>query len=159
MKVLLKNGNVFQTASACYRNCEKDWYSFRKQIPFKMMMSDKPKWLFYSTLGKIKCFHSFMTAYRILPESASHTKDYIKAMRYRDNSEEVARYFNKRFVGLDEKELCKGYRVSKCRKVARYSKEDFYESWKQLLRDYPSQIFNIRLDVVAFFRLVLNKII
>ena len=157
MAVLLKNGNILQTASVCFRNHEKEWANFRKEIPFKMLMGDKPRWLYYCTLGEFKCFHSFMSAYRILPESASHTRDYNKAMKYRDNSEQVARYFNNRFEALPEKKLDKLYRISACRKRAAFSKTEFLKLWKELLHDYPSQIFNIRLNIIAFFRIFFNR--
>lgn len=157
MTVLLKNGNILQTASVCFRNHEKEWANFSKEIPFKMLMGDKPRWLYYSTLGDFKCFHSFMSAYRILPESATHTKDYGKLMRFKDNAEEIARYYNNYYKVIPEKELDKIYRISECRKKAHVSPKDFVESWKKLIKDYPSQLFNIRLNIIAFVRIILNR--
>lgn len=157
MTVLLKNGNILQTASVCFRNHEKEWANFSKEIPFKMLMRDKPRWLYYSTLGDFKCFHSFMSAYRILPESASHTKDYGKLLRFKDNAEEIARYFNNYFKVIPEKELDKIYRISECRKSALVSPKDFIELWKRLIKDYPSQLFNIRLIIIAFVRIILKR--
>lgn len=158
MKALLVNGNVLHTASVCYRNYDNQWISFQNEIPFKLVMGDKPKWLYYSSLGNFKCFHSFMSAYRVLPESASHSGDYSKMLRHRDNGEEISKFFNEYFsVGLSEKKLCKLYLVAKCRAKAKFSKELFLTAWKQLLKEYPIVAFNVKLDVISFIRIVLDK--
>ena len=157
MSVLLSSGNILRTATVCFRNNEKEWESFYKEIPFKMLMGDKPRWLYYSTLGDFKCFHLIISAYRILPESASHTHDYSKAIKFKDNSEQIARYFNNRFKVFSEKKLDKFYRISECRNKALYPDTDLVKSWKKLLKDYPSQIFNIRLNILIFFRIILNR--
>lgn len=157
-KELVGRGNFIDTATVCYINKDKEWQTVRASIPFKLLMGDKPMWIFYSSLGKIQFFKDKTTVYRLLPESASHTKDITKSMAFIDNTAEITRYFNRRYnVGIDESILEKQFRIAKVRESAKISRSDFLVLWKKLILDYPKTILNIRLDIIAVVRIILNR--
>lgn len=106
-KSLITEGNYIVTAGVCYRNkYDKEWSEVRTSIPFALMLGDKPLWIMLSTKGKFHFFEDYMVAYRKLEQSASHTKDYNKAMRYSDNVRDINLFFNKFYdLGISEKRI------------------------------------------------------
>ena len=157
-KQLIKKGNFVITASTCFRNLFSDWEKERATIPLKLYMGDKPMWLFYSTKGKFKYFSEKMVAYRVLTESASHSKDFNKILAFKDNGEKIALYFNERYgIGVPERTIRKDYAKGKARAAAKISRSVFSDYYKQLIRQYPEAILDPRLLTVAFLRIVVNK--
>jgi len=106
-KSLITEGNYIITAGVCYRNkYDKEWSEVRTSIPFALMLGDKPLWIMLSTKGKFHFLEDYMVAYRKLEQSASHTKDYNKAMRYSDNVRDINLFFNKFYdLGISEKRI------------------------------------------------------
>lgn len=156
-KKLIEKGNFIDTATVCYLNRDKEWLKIRDSMPFPLLMGDKPKWLFYSSIGKIKFLKENTTVYRLLPESKSHTKDAQKAMSFIDNSEQITKFFNKLYhVGVKESEIERKHRASKIREYAKLSKNDFIKHWKSYIKDYPYEIFNIRLGLIAILRIIFD---
>lgn len=151
-KKLIKHGNFIPTLSVLHRNCEDDFIKEYAAIPFPLYMGDKPKWLIYSTYGKFKCLNQRMVMYRILEESASHSKDKEKIMSFWNNGEQITKYFNRTYnVGLKEKEIEKKYRISKILALSQFSKREFFKQWIKLIADYPFQIFNIFIVIKALY--------
>ena len=101
----------------CYRNkYEKEWSEVRASMPFVLMLSDKPLWIMLSTKGKFHYLEDYMVAYRRLEQSASHTKDYNKAMRYSENVRDINLFFNKFYdVGIPESSILQDAKLHKLR--------------------------------------------
>lgn len=157
-KKLLENGNFITTASACFRNYSKEYAREMENVPFKLLMGDKPMWIFYSTIGKIKYFKEKMVAYRILSESASHSSNKDKLVAFNDNGELITKYFNARYlVGLSEEAIELGYDISRVRAMAKVSRSAFVETWSELVKKRWVVLFNMRLSAIAFIRIVLNR--
>ena len=145
-KRLIKYGNFIPTLTVLYRNLEEKFRKEFEKINFPLKMTDKPKWLIYSMFGKIKCIKKRMAVYRILDESASHSKDKNKVLSFLDNSEEIAKYFNKEYsLKIKEKDIEKMYRILTVKIEAKYSTELFFTEWIKLVKDYPFQLFNPKL--------------
>ena len=157
-KLLVKNGNFVIAASTCFRNLWFEWEQERSMIPFRLIMSDKPMWLFYSTKGKFKYFPEMMVAYRVLTESASHSKDFNKILAFKDNGEHIALFLNDRYgLGVSERTIKKCYAMGKARAAANVSRSVFMDYYKRMIQQYPETVLNMRLLAVAFIRVVLNK--
>lgn len=154
---LIKRGNFIDTATVCHLNKDKEWLEVRSNIPFKLKMGDKPKWIYYSTLGKVKYLKDKTTVYRLLPESASHTKDIQKAMAFIDNTAEITRYFNEFYnIGIKESNIKRKCYVAKVREAAKFSKTEFIYYWRILLTQYPWEIFNMRINIIGVLRVLFN---
>lgn len=85
---------------------------FREMEPEKRSwgMGDYPLWLYASTCGEVHFIDSVMAVYRILEESASHTRDLEKRYRFRCNSLRVQTDFMERFPQLlDSKSRTRAY--------------------------------------------------
>lgn len=157
-KQLVKKGNFVIAASTCFRNLWSEWDQERTLLPFKLNMGDKPMWLFYSTKGKFKYFPKRMVAYRVLTESASHSRDFNKILAFKNNGEQIALFFNERYgIGVPERAIKKDYAKGRARAAAKVSRPVFIDYYKRMIRQYPETILNLRLWVVAFLRVVLNR--
>ncbi len=116
-KSLITEGNYIITAGVCYRNkYKKEWSEVYASIPFDLMLGDKPFWIMLSTKGQFHYLEDYMVAYRRLEESASHTKDYNKAMRYSDNVRDINLFFNKFYdLGISEKRILQDSKLHRLR--------------------------------------------
>ena len=157
-KELLNKGNFIRTASACFRNRYEEYSIEREKIPFKLMMADLPMWIYYSTIGKVHCFDEKMVAYRVLLESASHFSDKSKLIAFYANAEQITKYFNLRYnVGLSEEDIEHRCDVSRVRAMATISRQEFVSHWITLIKKRKRVLFNIRLNIIAFIRIVCNR--
>jgi glycosyltransferase involved in cell wall biosynthesis len=57
-------------------------------------MGDYPRWLWMAAVSKIGYMDDITAVYRILPETASHTRDVEKKMIFLDSMLEIQLYFN-----------------------------------------------------------------
>jgi glycosyltransferase involved in cell wall biosynthesis len=57
------------------------------------LMGDHPMWLWFFYNSKIYFFDKVTSVYRILDESASHSRDFIKMERFCDSNIEIQKYF------------------------------------------------------------------
>lgn len=98
---LLCRGNEIATVSVCCRNKYVQTFF---QIFFNdyrgWLMADLPLWLYISTISKIKCMEEATSMYRILPESASHSKSYKKEWRFQKSIYEISLFFQELY-GLE----------------------------------------------------------
>lgn len=155
---LLENGNFIVTASTCFLNLYKDYEKEFDNLPFKLVMGDKLMWLYYSTIGKIHYFKEKMVAYRVVQESASHSSNKDKLIAFNDNGELITKYFNKRYnIGLSDEAIELKYSISRVRAMAKISREEFKRTWIELVKENKKVLLNIRLDIISFVRIVLNK--
>lgn len=106
-KSLITEGNYIVTAGVCYRGqYDEECNEKMAAITFDLLLGDKPLWLMLSMKGKFYFFEDYMVAYRMLEESASHTKDYAKALKFSDCIKNINLYFNKLFcLGIPEERI------------------------------------------------------
>lgn len=159
-KSLILEGNYIITAGVCYRHgYEKEWTEVLEKIPFPLFLGDKPHWIFLSTKGEFKCFPQKMIAYRKLEESASHTKNYDRAMAYSDNVRDINLYFNKLFnVGISESILIEEAQIHRIRCAAPIGWKVFFREIGINIVKKPLLIFNfnfwkaIAIKMVSTFK-------
>lgn len=98
---LLCRGNEIATVSVCCRNkyVETFFQLFFNEY-LKWLMGDLPLWLYISTMSKIKYMEEATSIYRVLPESASHSKNYKKEWKFQKSIYEISLFFKERY-GLD----------------------------------------------------------
>lgn len=155
---LLKYGNFVTTASTCFRNHRKECNDIIKNIPFPLMLGDLPTWIILSTYGKFKFINQEMVAYRVLPESQSHFREIDKMIAFQENVKKISIYFNSLFnVGIEEDIFEKRFRIEVVRECAKISRLSFLKTWIKLVKDYPSQLLNKRMNALFFIRVILNK--
>lgn len=157
---LVEKGNFLVTAGTCFRNNSASWLEERNKIPCDLRVGDKPMWIFYSTLGKFMYLDEKMVAYRVLQNSASHSDDFEKILLFKDSGESIAKYFNKQYsLGISERAIEYDYAKGRVRAAAKISRAVFIKQLRKELKDYPQLILNMKLCVVAFIRILLNRAI
>jgi len=159
-KSLILDGNYLITAGVCYRSMyENEWYDILKSIPFPLLLDDKPHWIFLSSKGSFFYIPEKLVAYRKLEESASHTRDYEKAMLYSDNVRDINLYFNKLFnVGVSERQIKSNAQVHRIRCAAPIGWKVYFREIGINIRKSPLLIFNfnfwkaIAIKMVSTFK-------
>jgi Glycosyltransferases involved in cell wall biogenesis len=124
--LILNNKYNIVTASVLLR-MELHHYA-KTAIPkaLNLKMGDFPRWLVMSYITKFKYLKENTTTYRILPNSASHSKDIEKLYAFHYNAFQIKEYFAKQYgVPFDIRE-------QKSRLYMVMIKESY------LLKDYPS---------------------
>ena len=78
--------NNIGTLTICLRlQLLKDYYNtIYKELP-PLSMGDYPKWLYLSTRGKFKYIDQFCAVYRVLPNSASHSMNENRIIRFNED--------------------------------------------------------------------------
>lgn len=138
-KSLITEGNYIVTAGVCYRSkYENEWNDVRAAIPFELLLCDKPLWIMLSTKGSFFFFKDYMIAYRRLEESASHTKDYAKSIRYSNNVRDINLYFNKLYnIGISEARIILDARLHKLLSSSLLNWTAFLKDFISAIMDYP----------------------
>ena len=158
-KYLFYKGNPVITATTCYRRQYLQGYQEEiKQIPFKMKMGDLPLWIYLSLQGKFKYLNDKTIAYRVLQESASHSKSKEKVVSFILNTRDIFAYFNNRYaIGISPKMIEKRCCKSLIRNMASFGKEDFKAVYLNSIKRYPSCVFDLKLLIIMFLRLIFNR--
>lgn len=86
------------TLCACYRKELLDDYETVVQPKKDWLMSDYPKWLYIAQKSNIHFDPAITGVYRQLTESASHSNDVEKQIRFSLNAHSIRTYFAKKFV-------------------------------------------------------------
>ena len=95
---LLKNGNCIPTLTTVYRKDLLDKYQKEIQPSNKgWLMGDYPMWLFFSHESKIKLFDKETAVYRVLEESASHSTDINKMIKFEESVYDIKQFYNQKF--------------------------------------------------------------
>lgn len=73
-------------------------FSVFKKIPrlyreFHVLMGDLPLWIELSTMGKIQFLDEKTAVYRVLPESASHSRDIKKRIKFIENAYFIREFY------------------------------------------------------------------
>jgi glycosyltransferase involved in cell wall biosynthesis len=89
----------FPTLTRLYRRSIEDEY-MREIQPFSntWMMGDYPRAFYYILKSKVKFLDEVFAVYRILDESASHSKDISYLFRFYDSADCVRRFFVNKFI-------------------------------------------------------------
>lgn len=95
---LLKNGNCIPTLTTVYRKDLLDKYQREIQPSNKgWLMGDYPMWLYFSHESKIKFFDKETAVYRVLEESASHSTDINKMIKFEESVYDIRQFYNQKF--------------------------------------------------------------
>lgn len=141
---LMTKNNPIITATVCMRkdiymafNLEKDKYEIN------MLMGDLPLWIYAS---KDKCVHFLderTTAYRLLLESASHSKDPLKLRIFMENAKDIKLYMNSYYnLGYSEAAIWKNHYTNLLLQMSQYSKEMLFDIIKDCIKQSPSSFLN-----------------
>lgn len=154
LEKLISHENFIVNATVCYRTTViPDWAEFRSQIPFKLMMGDKPRWLFFAVKGLFHYVDKETSSYRLTQNSASHSKDINKIMQFHRNSEQITLYYNNYFnVGVDEKKLKRYFSRIRLRKALPYPMKDVFRIAKKELKENTILILDFKLLILLFLR-------
>ena len=147
--------NFIVTACVCFRyEYFEEWRILRSQIPFSLKLGDRPQWIFLSTKGNFFFFSEPMVAYRLLPESACHFRDFQDALAFNENGERLLLYLNELMhIGVSRKLIMRNASLNRARLSAQYSKEDMLATYKKELSRFPSLAFNLRLQLLFIMRI------
>lgn len=92
---LLQNGNRIPTLSVCARlDLVKKYFNEINSSSRDWLMGDYPLWLWLSHNSKIKFINECTCVYRVLQESACHTFDVDKKMRFNKSYYEIREFFS-----------------------------------------------------------------
>lgn len=100
LKEYLSAQGIVPTASTLF--LAQDYSEAKKNISSdKFLMGDVPLWIQLIHKGKVKVLEDITTVYRILDESASHSKNKSKKLRFNKSALEAREYFSKLY-GYDD---------------------------------------------------------
>ena len=98
----LKTRNNIPTLSTCYR---RDLYlQFKGDDIFEQQdwpMGDLPMWLWFTRNSKVKFFPEIFGVYRVLSNSAAHSSDIEKQVKFYRTCHECANFFSKHYLGKE----------------------------------------------------------
>lgn len=95
---LLKNGNRIPTLTTCIRKTIWDQYNEKiKPANPGWLMSDYPLWLYAAHTSKIKMLDTVTSVYRILENSASHSTDINKELKFNESVFDIRRFFAEKY--------------------------------------------------------------
>ncbi len=90
--------NSICTATVCMRaDCYWEYLAEVNPAEQGWLMGDYPMWLWMAIKYKIYYMPDVTAVYRILPESASHSKDERKNYRFAKSGCDIKRFFNKKY--------------------------------------------------------------
>ena len=95
---LLVNGNRIPTLTTVYRKDLLDKYQQEIQPNNKgWLMGDYPMWLYFSHESKVKFLDEVTAVYRVLEESASHSTDINKMIKFEESVYDIRQFYNQKF--------------------------------------------------------------
>lgn len=153
---LLLKGNPITTATVCYRYSEQDFNELNN-IEFELLMGDYPLWLILSQRGKFKYINEKTTSYRLLDESASHSKTNVDhIINFARNELLIRLHFasyirNDRLISKIEK---KHYKILLYNKLRNAKNSIYYQYYKEAISKYPTLIYNPKVLFVSLLKLV-----
>ena len=89
--------SVIFTLTTCYKREFDLRYSQEIQVDPNWLMGDTPLWLFIAAQGPIKYLTDVTSVYRVLENSASHSNDINKTIRFCLSSYDIRIYFAKKY--------------------------------------------------------------
>ena len=95
---LLTNGNSIPALTVCLRsNIIKNYICEIKPQEKNWLMEDYPMWLYFSHESKIKFFDKETAVYRVLEDSASHSTDINKMIKFEESVYDIRQFYNQKF--------------------------------------------------------------
>lgn len=95
---LLTNGNSIPALTVCLRsNIVKNYICEIKPQEKNWLMEDYPMWLYFSHESKIKFFDKETAVYRVLEDSASHSTDINKMIKFEESVYDIRQFYNQKF--------------------------------------------------------------
>lgn len=105
-KDLLTNGNRIPTLVTCLKKELLDAYHIEIKPETKnWLMGDIPMWLYFAKNSKIFFIPKVTGVYRILENSASHSIDYNKSIKFLESYNEIRNFFKDLYLNEKEKSL------------------------------------------------------
>ena len=118
--------------------------------PLPLMLND--------IIKEFKYIEDKTTSYRILSESASHSKSKERVTSFIANTRDILLYFNNQYeIGIPESVICKKYYGTLIRNMASFGRKDFILSYFDGVKYYPSLLLNCKLLLLFFIRIILGK--
>ena len=119
----LIKGNTIPTLTVIFRKTIYDLYRKEIQDNPAWGMGDYPMWLYFILHSKVHFINDIVGVYRVLPESASHSRSLKKKIKFVIGEYRVRldmlKYANRKdLVFLAQKELIKGLVISIAYKIA-----------------------------------------
>ncbi len=68
-------------------------------------MGDYPLWLYFALKSKIKFINTITGVYRVLEDSASHSKNIEKSLVFLQSFHDIRTWFNDKYKGIEQKAL------------------------------------------------------
>lgn len=152
-------GNPVITATVCYRyKYFVDYTNELFKIPFKMKMGDLPLWIYLSLQGKFKYIDEKTTSYRVLIESASHSKKKENVESFITNTRDILLYFNNRYdLEIPEAVIYKRYYKSLIRNMASFDRMTFWKYYCRGIKCYPVLFFDLKLFLILLIRIFYGR--
>lgn len=164
---LLCQGNDIATVSVCCRNeYVKAFFQLFSNDYLKWLMADLPLWLYISKMSKIKCMTEATSVYRVLSESASHSKNYKKEWRFQKSIYEISLFFKERYglESADDKNcfykrfylwmIASGNKKNVCKALSFWKKNEYY---RLLCRGILSLLFWKQEKIIYLFSKMKQK--
>lgn len=123
-------------------------------------MGDKPLWYELSTAGKIIFFPYVTARYRILPESASHSQDISKVIRFKEFGLEIKKFYAEKYgITLKNDGYSKSYYDSLLGYAFSFNRKDiaekyFHEAKEKGLLSFLSILFYFGTKVKLIRKLI-----
>lgn len=116
-----------------------------EEIPFKLMMRDYIYWLIASKKGEVKYFKETTAGYRILEESASHSKDIKKLIAFAKNARDIKLHFYKKYkIKGNENKIHKRFEKEVLRLLKKREPKSFLPYYKLFMKENRSFLFNFK---------------
>lgn len=95
---LLKNTNRIPTLTTCIRRfLLKKYEEEIKPQNFNWLMGDYPMWLFFAHESKVHFIDKIFCVYRILDNSASHSTDVDKIIKFNESVYDIKRFYANKY--------------------------------------------------------------
>ena len=151
-KDLLVNGNRVPTLTTVYRKDLLDKYQQEIQPSNKgWLMGDYPMWLYFSHECKVKFFDIVTAVYRVLENSASHSVDVEKVIKFKICFRDIQHFFCERYGISASLLLNEEIKISQYFNYALYRNVKCYlKNINELKMKYKFIVFISYIPVIRF---------
>ena len=151
-KDLLVNGNRVPTLTTVYRKDLLDKYQQEIQPSNKgWLMGDYPMWLYFSHECKVKFFDIVTAVYRVLENSASHSVDVEKDIKFKICFRDIQHFFCERYGISASLLLNEEIKISQYFNYALYRNVKCYlKNINELKMKYKFIVFISYIPVIRF---------
>lgn len=96
-----------------------------------------------------------MVAYRLLPNSASHSPQESKIKEFTKNEFDVRLYYRDKFnIKIDKDKILKRYYQVLTRKMSQFSTRVFFKYYVDYIRKYPIALLDSKTVILFFMNLI-----